>query len=118
MDTNKDGFVSQDEYLDPFEEWDANSDDKLSLEEWLSNHGQAMDKKKHGNKMKYPPMQQVDTDNDGTVSSKELEAVFPKNSENLMMLDLDQNGVVDGHEWKKFRKVHTKTGNCYHKKSN
>ena len=117
MDTNNDGFVSQEEYLASFNEWDANNDGTLSLEEWLSNHGQMMDKRKRQSKMKYPSMQQVDKNDDGTVSAEEFEAVFPKSSENLMMLDLNQDGVVDGDEWEEFRKIHTKAGKGYHKKS-
>ncbi len=118
MDTNNDGFVSQEEYMASFNEWDANNDGRLSLEEWLSSHGQVMDKWKRGSKMKYPTMQQVDKNADGTVSAEEFEAVFPKSSENLMMLDLNQDGVVDGDEWEEFRKIHTKAGKGYHKKSN
>ncbi|MBS3779319.1 MAG: hypothetical protein KGY41_02885 [Desulfovermiculus sp.] len=63
-------------------------------------------------------MQQVDKNNDGTVSAQEFEAVFPKSSENLMMLDLNQDGVVDGDEWEEFRNIHIKAGKGYHKKSN
>ncbi|MDZ7762471.1 MAG: EF-hand domain-containing protein [Desulfovermiculus sp.] len=118
MDTNNDGFVSQEEYLAPFKEWDANDDGKLSLKEWLSNHGQLMDKSKGQSKMKYPTMQEVDKNNDGKVSAEEFEAVFPNSSESFGMLDLNQDGIVDGDEWEEFRKIHTKAGKGYHKKSN
>ncbi|MFO7801678.1 MAG: EF-hand domain-containing protein [Desulfovermiculus sp.] len=118
MDTNNDGVVSQEEYLAPFKEWDANNDGTLSLEEWLSNHGQQMDKKKRQNKMKYPTMQQVDKNNDGKVSAEEFEAVFPNSSESLKMLDMNQDGIVDGDEWEKFRKIHTMSGKGYHNNSN
>jgi hypothetical protein len=117
MDTNNDGFVSQEEYLASFKEWDANDDGKLSLEEWLSSHGAFMDNRKQGSRMKYPPMQQVDKNNDGTVSAQEFEAVFPNSSESFMMLDLNQDGIVDGDEWEEFRNIHTKDGKGYHKKS-
>src|SRR6056297_2106282 len=118
MDTNNDEFVSQEEYLAPFKQWDANKDGKLSLEEWLSSHGAFMDKSERGNKMKYPPMQQVDTNDDGEVSAEEFEAVFPNSSESFMMLDVNQDGIVDGDEWEEFRKIHTMSGKGYHKKSN
>ena len=118
MDANNDGVVSQKEYLTPFKEWDANKDGTLSLEEWLSNHGQQMDTRKRQSKMKYPTMQQVDANDDGKVSAEEFEAVFPNSSESLKMLDMNQDGLVDGHEWKKFRKIHTKSGKGYHNKSN
>ena len=117
MDTNKDGFVSQEEYLAPFKEWDANNDGKLSREEWLSNHGQVMDTRKRGS-TKYPTMQQVDKNKDDKVSAEEFAEVFPESSESYGMLDLNQDGIVDGDEWEKFRKIHTQAGKGYHKMSN
>jgi Ca2+-binding EF-hand superfamily protein len=95
-----------------------NNDGELSLEEWLSSHGQMMDKSKRESNMKYPPMQQVDTDDDGKVSAEEFKAVFPNSSESLKMLDMNKDGVVDGDEWEEFRNIHTMTDKGYHKKSN
>ncbi len=110
MDTNNDGLVSQEEYLAPFMEWDADGDGALSRDEWISSHGRAMGKGQKSGKMKYPRMDRVDTDNDGQVSAEEFEAVYPGMSESYPMLDLNKDGVVDGEEWEDFRRMHTRTG--------
>jgi hypothetical protein len=110
MDTNNDGVVTRDEYLAPFNEWDADEDGELSLEEWLSSHG-GRKAEGHGyGKMNYPAMDAVDTDNDGKVSMEEFEAVYPGMSEGYSLLDLNKDGIVDGDEWEEFRRMHLKSG--------
>ena len=109
MDTDNDGTVSRDEYLAPFEKWDADSSGSLSLEEWVTNHGGRKGKGYGHGKMAYPCMDRVDTDKDGKVSAEEFEAVYPGMAKSHPMLDLDNDGVVGGDEWEEFRRMHTKT---------
>jgi hypothetical protein len=108
MDTNNDGKVSRDEYLAPFERWDADKDGALSMEEWISNHGGRKGKGKGYGGKNYPCMDRVDTDNDGKVSAEEFEAVYPGMAGSHPMLDLDKDGIVGGEEWEEFRRMHTK----------
>jgi len=108
MDTDNNGRVTKKEYLAPFDRWDADDNGALSKEEWLSNHGGRKGKGKGYGGKNYPCMSRVDTNNDGTVSVEEFEAVYPGMAKSHPMLDLNKDGAVDEDEWEEFRQMHTK----------
>jgi hypothetical protein len=112
MDVDNDGFVTQEEYLAPFDMWDTDKDGTLSKEEWIKNHGGSMKGKKRGKKSfhgdaGFLPFDKVDADGNGFITDDEYAAKYPSTAGGFGLIDGDKSGDVDADEWESFMKSHS-----------
>ncbi len=113
LDTDGDGMVSSEEYMEPFARWDADDDGQLSKDEWMAGHGGSRAKghgmghgEGHGKTNLDVPMDKIDANGDGAIDAEEFEAQFPSLSKGFGMIDTDKSGAIEAGEWEAFRKSH------------